>query len=144
MEEDNNKNEIRRCGQYDGAIKEIRSQMVVKKVSRVLMKMEEEKIINKFGSTMSFTDDDLYGTDFIIYPLNGKKILIQVKTRYLPGQMERYEKKDIYCLEVPYKKEESEVRTDILKILKIEKQKMEIFKSTSDPRTRKILIRSLL
>lgn len=141
--EENNNNGIRRCGQYDAAIKEIRTQMVVKKVSKVLMRMEKEKVINKFGSTMSFSDDDLYGTDFIIYPLNGKKILIQVKTRYLPGQMEKYEKKDIYCLTVPYKKEESEVRTDILKILEVEKQKVEIFKSTSDPLMRKILIRSL-
>ena len=139
-----NNNGIRCYGQYDGAIKEIRTQMVVKKVSKVLRKMEEEKIINKFGSTMSFADDDLYGVDFIIYPANGKKILIQVKTRYSPGQMERYKKKDIYCLTVPYKKEEDEVRTDILKILEREKQKMEIFKSTSDPRTRQILLKTLL
>jgi|GEM_PF-4543289 len=140
----NSKTGVCFSGQYNGVIKEIRTQMVAKKVSKVLMRMEEEKIINKFGSTMSFTDDDLYGIDFIIYPVSGKKILIQVKTRYSTDQRQRYNKRNIYCLEVPYKKEESEIKSDILRILEKEKQKSEILKSTTNPRIRHILERTLL
>ena len=142
--EEKNRANLYQCGQYWPQIRQIRTDISVRKVNQVLQGLKNRKVINNFGDTKPFSTDDLYGIDFIIYKPNGKKISIQLKTRFFPGEKKIYEQKDIYCLEVPYEKGEREVEEDILKILAKEERKIAICASITDPRAKRILERSLL
>lgn len=95
-----------------------------RKVSKVLEKLEKEGIIKSFGWTFPFSRDDLDGIDFLIFPIKGKEIPLQIKSSYRKELEENYSKRGIFYMIVkPYHKFE-EIRKNILEILeRAEKQR---------------------
>ncbi|MBA7575838.1 hypothetical protein ES708_17674 [subsurface metagenome] len=95
-----------------------------RKVSKVLEKLEREGVIESFGWTTPFSGDNLFGIDFLIYPIKGKEIPLQVKSSYRKELEEKYTQKGIFCIIVkPYQRLE-EIRENVLEILeKAEKRR---------------------
>ncbi|MBU0546802.1 MAG: hypothetical protein ABH876_01270 [Patescibacteria group bacterium] len=84
-----------------------------------LEKIEKDGNIKSFGWTFPFSEDDLRGIDFIIFPNKGREIRIQVKSSYNQKEEERYSRRGIYYMVVqPYKTREK-VKLELLQILEI-------------------------
>jgi hypothetical protein len=103
------------------------------KTERALRNLKETGKIQKYFRSKRFSKMDRKMIDFIIYPIEGNPIFLQVKSYLSPQQIDFWglkeigpgiwQKKGIYTVEVKRKENISQVEDKILKILKIEENK---------------------
>ena len=102
---------------YSPEISQIKGELAVDKVLSVLDGLKRRALIKDFGSTDAFGADDRSGIDILVYPKQGKKILLQIKSSYHESEKKKYNKKGIHYLAIPPAMEGYEVEAIVSKIL---------------------------
>ena len=94
---------------------EERGKGAVARVEDVLTKLKDEGVINNFGQTTQFGDDDLFGIDFFII-FKGRMIKLQVKFSGNKKTARRYQRRGIEFIAVG-KMSDQEIKQRIIQIL---------------------------
>jgi hypothetical protein len=97
--------------------------MAEMKVFRALAKLKSQGIIRDFRQSEPFSEADLKGIDFFVYPQKGKTIYLQVKGYSKKGKEKSYREKNRWYLLVPPRKSEEKIIREILKIIKKNERK---------------------
>jgi len=94
-----------------------RGKIAENKVFEALEELKKEGLIENFGQTFPFSEDDLWGIDFIILPKKGGIIPLQVKSSYREENKRRYLRKGIRYIVVWPNQDKEDVKKNLLKIL---------------------------
>jgi hypothetical protein len=94
-----------------------RGKIAEEKVFKALEELANEGLIENFGQTFPFSNDDLWGIDFIILSNKRGIIPLQVKSSYSKKEQKKYLRRGIRYIVVWPNQGKEKIKKNLLKIL---------------------------